>query len=431
MKIAVFGTGYVGLISGTCLAELGNEVVCVDVDNEKIEQLKQGKPTIYEPGLSEMIKRNSEDQRLVFTTNSERAVKENDIILICVGTPQKENGEANLDFIFTVAKTIAKNMNGYKIIATKSTVPVGTNHNIKEIVASMSDEKFDIASIPEFLKEGTAIKDFMNPDRIVIGTESKKAKEILHELFEPLERIYQPILHTDICSAEMIKYTANSFLAMKISFINEIANLCEKVGADIKEVYKGIALDNRIGHRFLQSGIGYGGSCFPKDIRALIMTGKNHGADLMMLDAVDNVNKKQRFVVVDKLDRLLDGVEGKTIAILGLAFKPKTDDIREAPAIDIILKLKQLGASIRAFDPIAQENAQKILDDDIYYAEDPYDALKGVDAVVIATQWDEFKGLSRKKMKKLMRNPVVIDGRNVLDKNLFIEDGFAYEGIGR
>jgi UDPglucose 6-dehydrogenase len=431
MKIAVFGTGYVGLVSGTCFAELGNDVVCVDIDKEKIEMLKKGKSPIYEPGLSEMLTRNQEEKRLIFTTNAEKAIQENDIILICVGTPQKEDGEANLQYIFNVAETVGKHMNGYKVVATKSTVPVGTNYKIKDIISEITNEKFDVASIPEFLKEGTALKDFMNPDRIVIGTESKQAKEMLHELMQPLERIYQPIVHTDIRSAEMIKYTANSFLAMKISFINEIANLCEKVGADISEVYKGIALDKRIGHRFLQSGIGYGGSCFPKDVRALIKTGEFHGSDLFMLEAVDKVNKRQRYVVIEKLRRILGDLEGKTVAVLGLAFKPKTDDIREAPAIDIIHRLKSMGAEIRAFDPIAQENTEKVMNGTIHYAEDMYEALEGADAVVIATQWDEFKSLNRTKMRSLMNQPVIIDGRNILDKELFLKDGFVYEGIGR
>jgi UDPglucose 6-dehydrogenase len=431
MKIAVFGTGYVGLVSGTCFAELGNDVVCVDIDKEKIEMLKKGKSPIYEPGLSEMLTRNQEEKRLIFTTNAEKAIQENDIILICVGTPQKEDGEANLQYIFNVAETVGKHMNGYKVVATKSTVPVGTNYKIKDIISEITNEKFDVASIPEFLKEGTALKDFMNPDRIVIGTESKQAKEMLHELMQPLERIYQPIVHTDIRSAEMIKYTANSFLAMKISFINEIANLCEKVGADISEVYKGIALDKRIGHRFLQSGIGYGGSCFPKDVRALIKTGEFHGSDLFMLEAVDKVNKRQRYVVIEKLRRILGDLEGKTVAVLGLAFKPKTDDIREAPAIDIIHRLKSMGAEIRAFDPIAQKNTEKVMNGTIHYAEDMYEALEGADAVVIATQWDEFKSLNRTKMRSLMNQPVIIDGRNILDKELFLKDGFVYEGIGR
>lgn len=431
MKIAVFGTGYVGLVSGTCMAELGNKVVCVDIDEDKIAGLKEGKMPIYEPGLKELVLKNYEEKRLVFTTNAKKAIEENDIIFICVGTPQKDDGEANLIYIFNVAETIGKHMNGYKVVATKSTVPVGTNHKIQTLINKVTKEEFDIASIPEFLKEGTAVKDYMNPDRVVIGTESKRAKEILGDLFSPLERVYQPIIFTDIRSSELIKYTANSFLAMKISFINEIANLCEKAGADIKEVYRGIAHDTRIGTKFLQSGIGYGGSCFPKDVRALIKTGEFFGSDFHLLEAVDKVNKRQRFVVIDKLEKHLEDFKGRTIAILGIAFKPKTDDIREAPAIDIIKRLIYYGAKIRAYDPIAAENAEKELDGSVYYAKDPYDAMKGADALVIATEWDEFRGLSRDKMKELLNTPLVIDGRNIFNPKHMREDGFIYHGIGR
>ena len=429
MRITIIGTGYVGLVSGACLAELGNEVTCVDNDKERLDLLKEGRSPIYEPGLQELISKNIYEGRLSFS-DSKDSVKTSEVVFICVGTPQDKTGKADLSFIFKAAEEIGEQIDDYKIIVTKSTVPVGTNHRIREVLRKKTEVEFDIASVPEFLKEGTAVKDFMNPDRIVIGTESKKAREILHELMRPLERIYQPIVHTDIRSAEMIKYTANSFLAMKISFINEIANLCEKVGANIGEVYKGIALDNRIGHRFLQAGIGYGGSCFPKDVRALMRTAEEEDARLMIMESVDEVNRRQKYVVIDKLTKNLDDLKGKRIAILGLAFKPKTDDIREAPAIHIAKRLLELGAEVRAFDPVAQKNAEKVLED-VYFAEDPYDAMDKAHAVVIATQWDEFKGMSRKRMLEVMEHPLVIDGRNIYDRDTMVGEGFIYEGIGK
>ncbi|MFP4117847.1 MAG: UDP-glucose dehydrogenase family protein [Candidatus Woesearchaeota archaeon] len=431
MKLAIIGTGYVGLVTGTCLSELGNDVLCVDKDKDKIEMLKKGDSPIYEPGLQELIKKNIYEGRLSFVLDMAEAVRFSDITFLCVGTPQGDDGSADLSCLFKAAEKVALSLEESSIVVTKSTVPVGTNHKIKDLLKRISGYDIEIASIPEFLKEGTAVKDFMNPDRIIIGTESKSTKEILHELMKPLERIHQPILHTDIKSAEMIKYTANSFLATKISFINEIANLCEDVGADIDEVYKGIALDNRIGHRFLQSGIGYGGSCFPKDVRALMRTAESFDCSLDIIKAADEVNTRQRYVVIEKLQKHLGVLEGKNIGILGLAFKPKTDDIRESPALSIIRRLLEDGAKIRAFDPVANENARKSLGDEIYYATDSYDALVGCDAVIIATQWDEFKGMSKKRMRELMSNPLVIDGRNIYTRDEFEKEGFTYEGIGK
>ncbi len=434
MKITIIGTGYVGLVTGTCLAELGNEIKCIDIDKDRISMLENGKPPIYEPGLKEMLEKNIYEERISFYAwNDERSnasIRSSDIIFLCVGTPQDEQGSADTSYLKEAVETMSSSLGDGSIVVIKSTVPVGTNEKIKKQIARKTEKSFYMASMPEFLREGAAIKDFMNPDRIIIGTESKKAKETLHELMKPLERIYQPIVHTTIKSAEMIKHTANSFLAMKISFINEVANLCEKAGADINDVYRGIALDTRIGHRFLQAGIGYGGSCFPKDVRALINTGEKHGTRFSILESVDEVNKKQKYIIIDKLTKHLKDLKEKRITILGLAFKPRTDDIREAPAIYIAKRLLELDADVTAFDPIAQDNAKKVLPE-ISFADDPYDALKDANAVLIATEWDEFRGMSTRKMRALMENPLVIDGRNIYDKEKMLREGFIYEGIGR
>jgi UDPglucose 6-dehydrogenase len=433
MKIAVFGTGYVGLTLGTCLSDLGHNVVCVDIDKEKVDNLKKGIIPIYEPGLKEMVLKNSSEGRLIFTTNSTKAIQDNDVIFIAVGTPQDSTGKADLTAIFKVAETIGKNINGYKVIATKSTVPVGTNHKVKKIISKFYEGDFDIASNPEFLKEGSAISDFMVPDRIVVGVESDKAKDYMFNIYKSIERIQHPILFTDVRSAEIIKYASNSFLAMKISFMNEIANLCEKVDADVKEVIKGVGLDSRIGHRFLQPGVGYGGSCFPKDLRALIKTGESNGCDFFLLEAAEKVNRKQKLSVIPKIENLLgNDLENKTIAILGLSFKPKTDDMREAPSLEIINNLVERDAIVKVYDPIAMENAKKILKDkQVYYAHDEYDTIKDADALIIVTEWDSFRGLNKEKIKSLMKKPNIIDGRNIYDKNEFIKSGFNYIGVGR
>lgn len=431
MKIAVFGTGYVGLTVGTCLADLGNDVVCVDIDKEKIELLKQGIIPIYEPGLKEMVLKNSKEGRLIFTLNAQKAIKENDLIFIGVGTPQDETGRADLTAVFAVAESIAKHINGYKVIITKSTVPVSTNHKVKKIIKKKYKGEFDVVSNPEFLREGSAIRDFMVPDRVVVGVESEKAGKIMKKLYKGIERIQCPVLITDIRSAEMIKYASNSFLAMKISFMNEVSNLCEKVGADVKEIIKGMGLDKRIGYLFLQPGVGYGGSCFPKDVRALIKTGEFHSCDFNLLEAAEKVNRKQKLTVIPKMESTLGDLEGKTIAIFGLSFKPKTDDIRDAPSTDIIYTLLDKGAKIKVFDPAAMDNTKKIFGESIHYAKNPYETLEGAHGLIVVTEWDQFRNLDRRKMKELMVAPNIVDGRNIYDKEEFIEEGFNYMGVGR
>jgi UDPglucose 6-dehydrogenase len=431
MKIAVFGTGYVGLTVGTCLANLGNDIVCVDIDKNKIDLLRKGIIPIYEPGIKELVDKNSKEGRLIFTLNAEKAIKENDLIFIGVGTPQDSTGRANLSAILKVAETIGKNMNGYKTVITKSTVPVGTNHKIKKIIKKFYKGDFDIVSNPEFMKEGSAVHDFMIPDRIVCGVESERAEKTMKKLYKGIERIQYPLVFTDVKSAEIIKYASNSFLAMKISFMNEVANLCEAVGADVKEVIKGVGLDTRIGYRFLQPGVGYGGSCFPKDVRALIKTGEDNGCDFFLLEAAEKVNRKQKLTAIPKVEKVLGkDIEGKTIAILGLSFKPKTDDIREASSIDIIRSLLEKGAKVKAFDPAATDNMKQIFPD-IYYAKNSYDALEDAHVAILVTEWDAFRNLDRKKMKQIMKQPNIIDGRNIYDKEEFIEEGFNYQGVGR
>lgn len=434
MKITVIGSGYVGLVAGTCFADLGNEVVCLDINKEKIEKLKQGIVPIYEPGLSDVVKRNVRENRLDFITDRQKAIEHGEIIFIAVGTPSKEDGSVDLQYIESAAKDIGQYMQNYKVIVDKSTVPVGTAHKLMEIIKNnqLKNKKiaFDLASNPEFLREGEAIKDFMNPDRIVIGVESEKAKEVMINLYKGIERTGRPILITDIKSAEMIKYASNSMLATRISFMNEIANLCEKVGADVKMVAEGIGLDTRIGPRFLQAGIGYGGSCFPKDVKGLISSGKQHNVPMEILDAVDRVNECQKKSLMPKIKKLIPDPKNKKIAVWGLAFKPKTDDIREAPSIAIINELQKLGAKIIAFDPEAEQTAKRIFKN-IEYADTPYNVVKGCNALVIATEWDEFRYLDKKKIKELMKEPNIIDGRNIYDPAEMKKLGFNYIGVGR
>ena len=432
MKITIIGTGYVGLVAGTCLAELGNDVICLDVDEEKINNLKKGIMPIYEPGLEELAVRNHQQGRLKFTTDKAVAIKGSMVIFIAVGTPMGENHEADLKFVRAVAKDIGENMNDYKIIVDKSTVPVGTADMVKKVVQESQKENinFDVVSNPEFLKEGSAIKDFMNPDRVVIGSSSAKAKEIMNDVYGSITRTNKPILHTDIKSAELIKYASNAMLATRISFMNELSHLAEKVGADIKKVAQGMGLDSRIGPRFLQAGVGYGGSCFPKDVQALIQTIKQNGCKSRLLDAVEEVNYDQKRHILPKLQKLVPDLSGKTIAVWGLAFKPKTDDVREAPALMLIEELQKLGSKVQAFDPIAQEKAKEVLND-INYSENPYGALEGADALVIMTEWDEFRELDKEKMKSLLKNPYVVDGRNIYDPEEMKELGFNYIGVGR
>ncbi len=442
MKLAVIGSGYVGLVTGTCLAESGNDVICMDVDTRKIELLESGGVPIYEPGLEELIKRNRDHGRLSFTTDMARAVKSSDIIFIAVGTPPGEDGSADLKYVLAAARDIGRHMNGYKIIINKSTVPVGTGDKVRRAVAAITKRRFDVVSNPEFLKEGAAIEDFMKPDRVVIGSDNPKAADIIRELYEPFVRTGKPILVMDIRSAEMTKYAANALLATKISFINEMANICAGLGADIDNVRKGMGYDRRIGFEFLFPGVGYGGSCFPKDVQALARTAKEHGIDASVLSAVEKVNQRQKAVlagmIIDhfhttgvKKSKTGKPLAGKRIAVWGLSFKPRTDDMREAPSLVIINELLRAGAVIQAHDPVAMNEAYKILKSRISYADDAYDALKGADALALVTEWSEFRTPDFKKIKKLMKNPVIFDGRNIYNPEELKKLGFAYYGIGK
>ncbi|MFH1624609.1 MAG: UDP-glucose/GDP-mannose dehydrogenase family protein [Pseudomonadota bacterium] len=432
MNISIIGTGYVGLVAGTCFAENGNTVVCVDKDRKKIDGLKRGKVPIYEPGLGELLKRNIKKERLRFTTDLTKAVRQSFINFIAVSTPQDEDGSADLKQVLEVASAIGKAINGYKIIATKSTVPVGTTNKIREIVAKETEHRFSVVSNPEFLKEGAAINDFMKPDRIIIGADDTEVAEIMRELYAPFVRTGNPILVMGIESAELTKYAANAMLANRISFMNELANLCEKVGADISEVRKGMGADPRIGYSFLFPGVGYGGSCFPKDLRAIIRTAEENDYDLSILKAVDRVNITQREIVVQKIVKHFDGnLEGKVIGIWGLSFKPNTDDIREAPSLAIITRLLELGARIKAYDPAATVEAKKELDDRIEYSTESYEATVGADALVLITEWNEFREPDFQRILRSMKTPVIFDGRNIFNPRKLQEMGFTYYGIGR
>ncbi len=433
MKISVFGTGYVGLIVGTCLADLGNEVTCVDIDENKINNLKKGILPIYEPGLRDLVERNAKEERLFFTTEAKESIENAQIIFIAVGTPSGKNQEANLQYVFDVAKSIGAHMNGYKVIVDKSTVPVGTADKVKQIIKKnqKKEMEYDVVSNPEFLREGEAIGDFMNPDRVVIGAETDKAKELMLKLYRPIERTGKPILTTDVKSAEMIKYASNAMLATRISFMNQLAPLCEKMGADVKFVAKGMGLDRRIGPRFLQAGVGYGGSCFPKDVNALVQTLKQNDCHSELLDAVETINYRQKQHLLSKVKKLLgEDLKNKKIAVWGLAFKPKTDDMREAPSIVVIEQLQKEGAKVVAFDPVAQEAAKKILKD-IEYASNPYKALQDADCLIIVTEWNEFRELDKEKIKSLMNTPNIVDGRNVYNPADMKQSGFNYVGVGR
>lgn len=431
-KISVIGTGYVGLVTGACFAELGNKVICMDVDQTKIENLKQGIIPIYEQGLEEIIKRNLK-KNLEFTIDLEKAVKDAEIIFLCLPTPSSNNGNADLTVLFDVAKSIGrilKATKSYKIIVIKSTVPVGTCEKIKKTITLESGNgNFDVVSNPEFLKEGTAIQDFMHPDRIVIGSDNKKSEETMKKLYEPFTGA--PIITMNVKSAEMVKYAANAFLAMRISFINEIANLCEKVDADVEKVREGIGYDSRIGQKFLQAGIGWGGSCFPKDVKALIKIGEENDMEMKITKAVYEINERQKRVMVEKVKKHFKDVKGKKFAVWGLSFKPETDDMREAPAITIINELLNHGAEVVAYDPVAIKNAKKIFEDRIAFAEDKYDAVKDVDALILTTEWKEFKQANFNLIKKLMRQKVIFDGRNLYDSEKVKNLGFSYYGIGR
>ncbi len=431
MKLAIIGTGYVGLVTGAGFANLGNDVICLDIDQTKIDQLSDGVMTIYEPGLEEIHQRNLKTGRLTFTTDGIKAVQESDIIFICVGTPENEQQEADLTAVQAAAKTIGRYMNSYKIVVNKSTVPVGTADLVKKIIDQNQQEKieFDVVSNPEFLREGAAVKDFENPDRIVIGTDSKKAEEIMTSLYRSRARTDRPIMVTGIKSAEIIKYASNTMLATRISFMNQIAYLCEKTGADIKEVAKGMGFDRRIGPRFLQAGVGFGGSCFPKDVKALIVTLKQNDCDADLFEAVARINETQKNIAVEKLKSVME-IKDRTIAVWGISFKPKTDDIRDAPALIIIRALQKLGAKIHACDPVAIKNAEKVLDD-VKFFEDPYESIRDCEALIVATEWNEFRNLDMRAVKILLKNPIIIDGRNIYDPKEMRALGFEYMGIGR
>jgi UDPglucose 6-dehydrogenase len=431
MNVTVVGTGYVGLVAGTCFAESGNDVVCVDIDEAKIGLLKQGQIPIYEPGLEEMVRRNAEEQRLSFTTDLDSAVKKSAIIFIAVGTPQGATGHANLTYVRATAKTIAKAMDSYRIIVTKSTVPVGTADLIKQWIAEETPQRFAVVTNPEFLKEGAAVEDFMKPDRVVLGGDDPEALEAVKELYEPFLRTGNPILVMDSRSAEMSKYAANAMLATKISFINEVSCLCEDMGADISEVRRAIALDRRIGPHFIFPGVGYGGSCFPKDIRAMISMG-GEKAEMLILKAVEQVNERQKAILVEKVKRHFGPhLSGLTFAIWGLAFKPRTDDMRDAPSITVIDSLLKAGAQIHAFDPEATAEARKIFGDKIRYAGRNYDALAGASALLVLTEWNEFRRPDFQRIKQLLKQPIIFDGRNIYDSSDLTKFGFKYYSIGR
>ncbi|MBI2134205.1 UDP-glucose/GDP-mannose dehydrogenase family protein [Candidatus Woesearchaeota archaeon] len=431
MKIAVIGCGYVGLVTGTCLANLGNDVVCVDIDRVKVEKLNNGVMPIYEPGLRDLVELNFSQGRLKFTDDLHEPVRQSDVIFIAVGTPS-DNGRADLSYVFSAARDIASCMDSYKVIVVKSTVPPGTCSRVKDEVLKNLRSKvaFDVVSNPEFLREGEAIYDFMVPDRIVVGVDGDAARKIMLNIYKPIERTGRPILFTDIVSSELIKYASNAMLACRISFVNELSHLCEAVGADIKLVSKGVGLDSRIGSRFIQAGAGYGGSCFPKDVRALISIMKDRGLGTRLLEAVEGINESQKLFVVSKVRKLIGSdLSGKTVAVWGLAFKPKTDDMREAPSLVLISELQKLGACVVAFDPVAMGNAARLLN--VGFASNPYDAVKGADCLVIITEWDEFRELDKARVKSLMRLPNILDARNIYEPGEMKAFGFKYESIGR
>ena len=437
MKIAIVGTGYVGLVTGTCFAEIGVNVVCVDTNAEKIEALKKGIIPIYENGLEEMVLRNAKAGRLNFTTSLEECLDEVDVVFSAVGTPPDEDGSADLSYVLQVAHTIGRNLQKYVLVVTKSTVPVGTAQKVRDAIREELERRgvdipFDVASNPEFLKEGNAINDFMSPDRVVVGVDSERAKKLMTKLYKPFLLNNFRVIFMDIPSAEMTKYAANSMLATRISFMNDIANLCERVGADVNMVRSGIGSDTRIGRKFLYPGIGYGGSCFPKDVKALIKTAEQNGYEMRVLRAVEEVNERQKSVLFDKLARLWEGdMRGKTVAMWGLSFKPETDDMREAPSLVLIDKLREAGCRVRVYDPAAMDECRRRLGEDaVTYAKDLYDATLDADALLLVTEWKEFRLPSWAVVKKLMRVPLVLDGRNIYDRAEMEEQGFGYCCIG-
>jgi UDPglucose 6-dehydrogenase len=432
MHIAVIGTGYVGLVTGACFAEFGVDVICVDVDAEKVDKLNQGIIPIYEPGLDKIVEKNVAAGRLHFTTDLKMAVGRSLVIFLAVGTPPRDDGAPDMSYYQQAAKDVANAINGYKVLVTKSTVPVGTGKWLRDFVAAnlKIETNFGVASNPEFLREGAAIEDFMRPDRVVIGSNEERAVEVMKDLYRPLYLIETPVVITSLEAAELIKYAANAFLATKITFINEIANLCDAIGCDVHDVARGIGMDNRIGRKFLHPGPGYGGSCFPKDTRALTTVADKFGVETRIVDAVIEANERQRDAMIPKIEKLVGNLSGKTIAVLGLSFKPETDDMRESPAIDIIAGLTALGAKVKAYDPVAMSEAHPLLPD-IDYAVDEYDAINGADALVIITEWNQFRALDMEKVKGLLRTPKIADLRNIYEPDDMREMGFEYIGVGR
>ncbi len=432
MQIAVIGTGYVGLVSGACFAEFGIDVTCVDVDTQKIENLNKGIIPIYEPGLDKIVEKNVTAGRLHFTTNLKSAVEGALVVFLAVGTPPQPDGSPNMDYYQQAAKDVAESMNGYKVLVTKSTVPVGTGEWLRNYVTEhlKVETDFGVASNPEFLREGAAIADFMRPDRVVVGSNDERAIEVMKELYRPLYLIETPVVITSLEAAELIKYAANAFLATKITFINEIANLCDAIGCDVHDVARGMGMDNRIGRKFLHPGPGYGGSCFPKDTRALTTVADSFGVETRIVDAVVEANERQRDAMIPKIEKLVGDLNGKKIGVLGLSFKPETDDMRESPAIDIIRVLIERGATVKAYDPVAMKEAKHYLPS-IEYASDEYDAISGADALVIITEWNQFRALDMEKVKSLLTSPKIADLRNVYEPKDMRELGFEYVGVGR
>ena len=433
MNITIFGVGYVGLITGACLASLGHKIICVDIDKDKIELLKAGKIPFYEPGLAELVHQNMKKGSLTFSTNAAEAVSFGEVIFNCVNTPSNSDCSANLQYVFSVAKTIGENINEYKVIVNKSTVPPGTTRKTAEIIAEHSRKEisFDVVANPEFLREGNAIRAFNYPDKIVIGTDSEKAITIMRRVYSGRMRTYLPIVETDWETAETIKYANNTFLATKISFINEMANICDRVGADIKIVSMALGLDYRISPRFLNPGVGYGGSCFPKDVKALITTAKQHGYTASLFEEVDALNERQKKIMVNKIVEKFTDLTGKTFTVLGLSFKPKTNDMREAPSINIITELLSLGAAVKVYDPCAMEDAKKIFEDKISYCSSVEEAAQQSNALIVVTEWDEFRSINFAELGRVMKDKIVFDGRNIYEPELVRDEGFEYIGMGR
>ncbi|ATB35974.1 UDP-glucose dehydrogenase [Cystobacter fuscus] len=431
MHISIIGSGYVGLVAGTCFADSGNDVICVDINAEKIAQLQRGEVPIYEPGLEELIRKNTRERRLSFTTELATAVARSQVVFIAVGTPEGESGEADLQYVLSAAEQIGRAIQQYTVVVDKSTVPVGTADKVRETIARVTQVEFDVVSNPEFLKEGAALDDFLKPDRVVIGTESERARKVMGQLYAPFVRTENPILYMDTHSAELTKYAANAMLATRISFMNDMAALCEKVGADVDFVRKGMGADKRIGYPFLFPGVGYGGSCFPKDVKALVAKGRELGLELDLLRAVERTNERQKRTLVQKALKHFGSLDGRSFAVWGLAFKPKTDDMREAPSIEVIEGLLAKGARVAAHDPVAERTARRVFGERIRYTQLPYEALEGVDALFVVTEWNEFRHPDFERMKKLMKTPVILDGRNIYDPERMRELGFTYMGLGR